>query len=126
MRGSQLDELQRRLNAERQEICVVTQTVSRLQAELDTTITRVSEAEGVNVKKLAKVYATMSPEGAARILKEMEDEQAVKILALMKEAESAPIIESLAQGKQAEAKRAALISNRLRLALVEAKKTPVP
>ena len=126
LRASQLDELETRLNAERQEICVVTQSVSRLRAELDTTIVRVSEAEAVNLKKLAKVYATMSPGGAANILKEMEDDQVVRILALMKETETAPILEGMAQGKEGEAKRAALISNRLRLALVETKKVAAP
>src|SRR5208337_3062857 len=62
LRASQLDELQSRLEAERQEICVVTQTVFRLRAELDSTVTRVTQEEAVNLKKLAKVYATMSPE----------------------------------------------------------------
>jgi flagellar motility protein MotE (MotC chaperone) len=118
-RASQLDELQARLEAERQEICVVTQTVLRLRAELDSTVTRVTQEESANLRKLAKVYATMSPEGSARILKEMDDDQIVKILAVMKESETAPIIESLGQGAKGEAKRAANISNRLRLILLE-------
>jgi flagellar motility protein MotE (MotC chaperone) len=126
VRASQLDDLEARLNAERQEICVVTQTVYRLRAELDSTVTRVSQQEAVNLKKLAKVYATMSPEGAARILKEMDDDQIVRILALMKESESAPVIESIAQGNTVEAKRAAMISNRLRLTLLETKKPQTP
>lgn len=125
-RASQLDELAARLDAERQEISVVTQTVYRLRAELDSTVTRVTQEEAVNLKKLAKVYASMTPEGASRILKEMDESQIVKILALMKETESAPIIESLGQGGQAEAKRAALISNRLRLTLLENKNPTNP
>ncbi len=125
-RATQLDELEARLNAEHQEICVVTQTVNRLRSELDETVTRVTQEESVNLKKLAKVYATMTPEGAGRILKEMDDSQIVKILMLMKESETAPIIENLGQGGQADAKRAAMISNRLRLTLLESKKTPTP
>jgi flagellar motility protein MotE (MotC chaperone) len=124
LRSSQLDELQARLDAERQEICTVTQTVSRLRAELDSTMIRVTQEESVNLKKLAKVYATMTPEGASRILKEMDDEQMVKILALMKESETAPILEGLGLGSQSDAKRAATISNRLRLALVEPPASP--
>jgi flagellar motility protein MotE (MotC chaperone) len=126
VRAAQLDELEARLGTERQEICVVTQTVARLRKELETTVIRVADEEAVNLKKLSKVYATMSPAGAARILKEMDDEQIVKILALMKEAESAPILEGFGLGDKQDAKRAALISNRLRLTIPPPKKTPTP
>ena len=126
VRAAQLDELEARLGTERQEICVVTQTVARLRKEMEATITRVGEEEAVNLKRLSKVYATMSPAGAARILKEMDDEQIVKIFALMKEGETAPILEGFGQGDKQDAKRAALISNRLRLTLLPPKKTPMP
>jgi flagellar motility protein MotE (MotC chaperone) len=114
-RAAQLDELEARLKSERQEIYSVTQAVYQLKTNIEGTVTRVGQEEAVNLRKLAKVYAAMSPEGAGRILREMEDEQLVKILAVMKESESAPILESLAQGGKDESKRAALLSNRLRL-----------
>jgi flagellar motility protein MotE (MotC chaperone) len=127
-RALKLDELEARLTAERQEIYSVTQAVYHLKTNIEATVTRVGEEEAVNLKKLAKVYATMSPEGAAHILREMEDEQVVKILALMKESESAPILESLGQGTKDEPKRAAMLSNRLRLVVASAspRKTPLP
>ena len=93
---------------------------------MEATVVRVTDEEAVNLKRLSKVYATMSPAGAARILKEMEDEQIVKILALMKEAETAPILEGFGQGDKQDAKRAALISNRLRLTIPPLKKPPTP
>lgn len=124
-RARQLDELEARLNAERQEIYSVTQTVQRLRMELDKVVTRVTEEEAANLKKLGRMYAAMSPEGAARILKEMTDDQIVKLLALMKNDESAPILESLGAGGKEEAKRAVLISNRLQLAVTPPKK-PAP
>jgi flagellar motility protein MotE (MotC chaperone) len=124
VRTAQLDELQARLSTERKEIWVVTQTVDRLRQELDATVSRVADAEAVNLKKLAKIYATMSPVGAARILKEMDDAQIVTILALMKEAESAPILEGFGLGDNQDTKRAALISNRLRLTILPPKKAP--
>jgi flagellar motility protein MotE (MotC chaperone) len=114
-RALQLDELEARLKAERQEIYSVTQAVYHLKTNIEATVTRVGEEEAVNLKKLAKVYGAMPAEGAAHILREMEDEQIVKILALMKESESAPILEGISQGTKDEAKRAALLSNRLRL-----------
>jgi flagellar motility protein MotE (MotC chaperone) len=125
-RASQLDELQARLSSEHQEICQVTQKVFQLRKELDATVTRVTDEEVTNLKKLAKIYGTMSPTGSARILKEMDDEQVVKILALMKEAETAPILENLSQGDKQEAKRAAVLSNRLRLIVPPPKKAATP
>jgi len=121
-RAKALDELEARLNAERLEITTVTQTVSRLRADFDGLVTRVTDEEAANLKKLARVYAAMSPEGASRILKEMDDEQVVKVLALMKESETAPILEGLGQGGKEEARRAALISDRLRLTITPPKK----
>lgn len=126
VRATQLDELEARLHAESKEIFAITQAVYQLRTELDTVVSRVTAEESVNLKKLAKVYATMSPEGAGRILKEMEDNQLVKVLAVMRESESAPILESLGQGGKEEARRAAIISNRLRLTVSAAKKPATP
>ena len=128
LRTQQLDELAARLNAERLELAAATQTVRQLQDEFDKSVVAVQDQEVPNLKKLAKVYAAMSSEGAARILREMEDEQVVKILALMKESESAPILENLGQGTKDEPKRAALLSNRLRLIVASgsSRKTSVP
>jgi hypothetical protein len=58
----------------------------------------------------------MTPEGAAVILKQMEDDQIVKILLFMKDTETAPLLESFAKLSEVEAKRAALVSERLRTA----------
>jgi flagellar motility protein MotE (MotC chaperone) len=126
VRASQLDELEARLQAERQEIYAVTQAVYQLRADLDKVVTRVSEEEAVNLKKLAKLYTTMSVEGAARIFKAMDDDQVVKILSLMRGSESAPILEALGQGGKDDTKRAAMISNRLRLTIVPATTKPAP
>lgn len=126
LRASQLDDLEARLRAESKEMYAITQAVYQLRAELDSVVTRVTAEESVNLKKLAKVYATMSPEGAGRILKEMEEGQVVKVLAVMRESESAPILESLGQGGKEDARRAAMISNRLRLIVSAAKKPATP
>ena len=59
----------------------------------------------------------MTPEGAAKIFKEMDDAQLVKIMAYMKEKETATLLEAMAQLGEAEVKRVALISERLRTLL---------
>jgi flagellar motility protein MotE (MotC chaperone) len=116
-RTKQLDELEARLAAERAEINVVTQAVHQMQIEFDRNLLRVQEEEQANLKRLAKTYATMTPEGAARIFKEMDDAQVVKIMVFMKEKENALVLENMSQLGEAEVKRVALISERLRTAL---------
>jgi flagellar motility protein MotE (MotC chaperone) len=65
------------------------------------------------------MYASMAPENAVLILKQMEDVALVKILTLMKDSEAAPILEALGKQSEAEAKHAAIISERLRLSLAK-------
>lgn len=138
-RREQMLELEVRLRAERDELTALKkevkqlqdefdQTVAKTQAEfdksaakmqddLDKTVTRVQDEEVANLKKLAKTYAAMDPVSAAAIMREMGDAVVVKILLFMKETETAPILETLARPNEQAAKRAALISERLRLSI---------
>ena len=119
----QLNDLATRLQAEREEIGIVTQQVSRIQTEFDRNVVRVREEETANLKRLAKIYAAMTPEGAVSIFKEMKDDDIVRILAYMKDAETAPILELLAKPGVADAKRTAQISERLKAIVY---RTPTP
>jgi flagellar motility protein MotE (MotC chaperone) len=120
-REKDLKDLAERLNAERLEINVVTQAVHQLQAQVEANIVRINAEEAVNIKKLSRTYAAMSPEGAAPIMKEMEEPTLIKILAVMKEAETAPILEAMSKLGADEAKRVARITERLRFYLSETK-----
>jgi len=111
-----LSELALRLQAERAELNLVTQSVRQLQLDFDQNVLRIGEEETANLKKLAKVYADMDPANAAKILQEMEDGSIIKIMVFMKDVETAAIWEAFAKQGQAQAKRAALLSDRLRLA----------
>ena len=111
---ARLEEWGARLLAERQELNVITQQVYQMQRDFDQTLVRVKDDERDNLKRLAKVYAGMSPEGAVKILQELQDEPLVKILSTMKDAETGPILELLAK-EPGQAKRAAMVSERLRL-----------
>ena len=122
-REKDLNALAERLQAERMEINVVTQSVFQMQKEFDSTVARVTAEEALNIKKLAKTYAAMSPEGAAVIMKELDDNTLVKILAVLKDSESAPIIELLGKQSETLAKRMALITDRLRTYLSTPKET---
>jgi flagellar motility protein MotE (MotC chaperone) len=122
-REAQLKELAERLQTERLEINLVLQAVQRLQTEFDSNVVRVTAEEAANVKKLGRTYAAMTPEGATPILKQMDETTLLKILATMKEAETAPLLEAMAHQGEADAKRVAAISERLRLSLAAPKDT---
>jgi len=115
-REQKLGRLEDRLLTERAEINQVTQTVHQLQMQFDASVVRVREEEIANLKKLAKIHAAMSPEGAALILKEMTDDQIVKILVFMKDDDAAPILETMAKLGKDDSRRVAGLSERIRLA----------
>jgi flagellar motility protein MotE (MotC chaperone) len=116
-REHQLNDLAARLDAERQEIVVVTQSVAQMQSQFDQDVVRVRDEETANLKRLAKIYAAMSPDGAVSIFKEMKDDDVVKILVFMKDSETAPILEMLGRTGPIEARRAAQISERIKVAM---------
>ena len=114
-RENGLNELASRLQVERQEIDHVAQDVKRMQTDFEKSLTRVKGDEVGNLKKLAKMYSTMSPDGAAKIFRELDDDSVGKILLLMKESEAAAMLEAMAKQGASEAKRAAALSERLRV-----------
>jgi len=118
LREQQLNEWQTRINTELQEMSLVTQTVWQLQSEFDTNIVRFKAQELDNVKHQAKLIAAMSPEGAVSMFGQMSDDDVVRILFVMKPDEASAILDTLS--KSGEAKRAALLTERLHQVLPDA------
>jgi flagellar motility protein MotE (MotC chaperone) len=116
-RERELNELSARIQNERTELQMVTQEVSQLQYEFNQVVTYVKEQEAANQKKLAKTYSSMAPEDAALIMKQMDDGRIVRLLMFMNEEDTAKILSTLAKPGDADAKRAALLSERLRLSV---------
>jgi flagellar motility protein MotE (MotC chaperone) len=116
-REHQLNDLAARLKVERDEITVVRQNVTEMQANFDRDVVSVGEEETANLKRLAKIYAAMSPEGAAGIFHEMKDDEVVKVFVFMKDGETAPILEVMAHLGPTDAKRVAQISERLKVTM---------
>ena len=114
-RQQQLDDLATRLNTERAELGQVIQSVRQLQSEFDKAVLRVKDEETGNLKKLAKVYAAMSPDVAASILEQLDNQAIVKIMIFLKDGESAAILESMAKKGDEAARRTAQISEQIRL-----------
>ncbi len=117
LRAQQLQELQTRLEAERQELNYATQVVAQLQADFDRNVVRIKDQEVANLKRQAKVLSSMSPDGAASLMGEMNEDEAVRILVTMKPDEASPILEAYAKVGKPEAKRAAALTERMRRAL---------
>jgi flagellar motility protein MotE (MotC chaperone) len=121
VRQQQLDELASRLAAQRRELAAATAAIRQLQDDFDKSVVRIQEDEVPNLKKLAKVYAGMTPASAAAVMAQLDDTALVKILYYMKESETGAILEILAAKGPAEAKRAAAISERVRLSITQKK-----
>lgn len=116
-REAELDALAARVAAERRELTTVTQQVGELQLEFNRVVTYVREQEQANQRKLARTYAVMSPEDASRILQEMDDDRIVRLLMFMSEEEMAKILAVFGRATPENARRAALLSERLRLSV---------
>jgi flagellar motility protein MotE (MotC chaperone) len=117
VRAQQLQELQTRLDAERQELTTATQTVYQLQVEFDRNVIRIKDQEAENLKRQAKVLSGMSPEAAAGLINQMPEDDAVRILYTMKPEEASAVLEAMSKIGKPEAKRAATITERMRRAL---------
>jgi flagellar motility protein MotE (MotC chaperone) len=114
VREQQLKDLETRLNAERQEISVVTQAVSQMQADFDKNVIRLNAQDADSLKRQAKLISSMSPEGAAATLDQMNDDDIVRILFSMKADDASLILDNLSKHGQYAAKRAATIIERMR------------
>jgi flagellar motility protein MotE (MotC chaperone) len=112
----QLNELSTRLRTERAELDDAVKAIKKLQQQVDRDVFRIKEDEAANLKKLSKMYASMEPAGAAKILRELDDVIVVKILGLMKEPDTGLILEAMSRLGEGETKRAASISENLRAA----------
>lgn len=114
-RQQQLDQLQSRLAAERQEFSAVTQTVYQLQSQFDDNVVRLKQSEMQNLQRQAKLVSAMSPPAVASMINQMSDEDVVRLLTVMRPDNASQILDALSQQGTAGAKRAARLTERLQL-----------
>jgi flagellar motility protein MotE (MotC chaperone) len=117
LREQHLNELETRLNAERQELSVVTQAVAQMQSDFDKNVVRMNSQDTENLKREAKLISNMSPEGAAATLSQMSDDDVVKLLFSMKADDASLALDTLSKSGKEQAKRAATILERMRRTL---------
>lgn len=90
-----LEAERKELDAVKQELNKILEVVSTQKVELKKETVQLDEAESKNIKKLAAVYSGMKPEKAAMIIKEMDEDTAVKLLTMMDGKSSGRILESV-------------------------------
>lgn len=83
------------LNAAEQRIEVKITEMQSLRDEINGLIRVYDDQEQAELQKLVKIYETMKPKDAARILQEMELNLLLSIMESMKERSSAPILASM-------------------------------
>jgi flagellar motility protein MotE (MotC chaperone) len=114
VREQQLKEWEAQLAAQSHEISVVTQAVSRTQADFDKRILLFTEQEKENLKKQLKVISAMSPEGITAMLNEMADDDVARLLYAMKPDMAGATLDAMSKLGGTSAKRAAALTERIR------------
>ena len=125
--AAQLDQRAARIEAERKELDQARSEIDATRKEVSGLVTEIAESEAKNLKSLAATYTNLTPRAAVAVIRELDDTTAVKILYLMKPDVVSPIFEEMSRTPDADgtlAKRAALLSERLRL--LRAAKPPSP
>ncbi len=116
--AEQLDLRAARLNAEQQELDKVRAELERMRKEISQRVIEINADEMKNLKTLATTYGNLTPRAAVAIIKELDDNTAVKILSLMKPDTVSPIFEEMSRTAAVDgtlARRVAVLSEKLRL-----------
>ena len=145
-----MDEMIKELGAEREKLAADQKSVMTLQSqvaaesaelekkraefqeirdEIDQRVVEIQEHEVRNLKTLAQTYSAMTPAGAVAILRELDENTAVKILATMKVDRVGPILGEMAKtpdrpGEETMVRHAARITDKLRLLKPAKKENP--
>ncbi len=93
-----LETERRQLDALKQELNKILDSITTQKVELKKGSVQFDETESKNLKRLATVYGGMKPEKAAMIIKEMDEDTAVKLLTMMDGKSSARILETFEPG----------------------------
>ena len=123
-RAEELNQREERIKAAERELAKARADIDALRKEISDRIVEISADEMVNLRKLSQTYSNQTPRSVVAIIREMDDNTAVKILSLMKPDVVGPIFDEMAKNAGADgplARRAAVLSEKIRLV-----KTPKP
>jgi len=121
--------LKSQIDAEKAELAKLREEIEGMRKEIDERVLEIQEDEVKNLKTLALTYGAMAPAAAVSIFREMDENMVVKILSCMKVDRTGPILGEMGKitekpGEEPMAKRAARISDKLRL--IKPLKKPTP
>lgn len=126
-RADELRAREDRVIAGEKELAKARADIDAMRKEISERVIEMSADEAVNLRKLSQTYANLSPRAVVAIIREMDDNTAVKIMALMKPDVVGPIFEEMSKNAGSDgaplARRAAILSEKLRL-VKAAKTTP--
>ena len=114
VREQQLKEWEAQLNAQSKELSMVTRAMSNAQADFDKRVVLFTDQEKENAKKQVKVFAGMTPDGAATVFGEMPDHDVAKLLFAMKNELAGGILDAMSRQGPLQAKRAALLAQQMK------------
>lgn len=117
-RNEALKQREAQITREERELAQARSDLEAMQKQISDRVVEISTDERSNLKKLAQTYSILQPAAAVAIIRELDDNTAVKILSLMKPDEVAPIFDQMSKSAGADgtlARRAALLSDKLRL-----------
>jgi flagellar motility protein MotE (MotC chaperone) len=112
--------LQSQILAERAEVEKVRDEIRKMREELEKRVVEVGEPELKNLKSLAQTYSLVKGTEAVAIFREMDENNVVKVLSFMKADKVGAVLGEMTKapdrpGEETMAKRAARISDKLRL-----------
>lgn len=105
------------LKLERTSLEKVNESIASLQKQLDAKLILLDAAQESSIQQLSKLYSSMDPQSAAKVLKTLPESQVVQIVRKMKEANSAKILNIWAGGDEISTQKAARITTMMRAAI---------
>lgn len=107
------------MEKEKEEIIKSREEIEKMHKEIAEFIPLVSEGEKKNLKKLAKMFETLSSEAANPIMSDMPDQTLVIVLSYMKPRSSAKLLSGYAALSGESAKRSADLAEKLKKLVVK-------
>jgi flagellar motility protein MotE (MotC chaperone) len=122
--------LKSQIEADKAELVKLRVDLEQMRVEINERVLEIQEQEVKNLKTLSQTYSAMPPAAAVAIFREMDENMVVKILSVMKVDRTGPILAEMSKmpdkpGEESMTKRAARITDKLRLIKPMKKETPV-
>lgn len=118
-RSEELDHREARILAGEKELAKARADVDIVRKQISDRVIELAADEQANLRKLAQTYSNLTPRAVVAIIREMDDNTAVKIISLMKPDAVGPVFEEMSKVGSTEsgtmARRAAILSEKLRL-----------